>query len=163
MKSVQKGFTLIELMIVVAIIGILAAIALPAYSDYTTRAKVSEVAIAASACKTALSEFLQANGSFPATTNAAGCNDYATSSTKYVQALSVTANSAVIAVTIQGTGVTGLDTKLLQMEPTQDAARTTIIATATTPIAGWSCGTNATAAFFKFFPASCRQALGGGL
>ena len=59
MKSMQKGFTLIELMIVVAIIGILAAVALPAYQDYTARAKVSEVVLAASTCRTAVSEASQ--------------------------------------------------------------------------------------------------------
>jgi type IV pilus assembly protein PilA len=75
----------------------------------------------------------------------------------------VTASSAVIAVTITGTGVTGLDTKKLQLEPTSDAGRTTLIGTATTPIAGWSCGTDAAANMYKFFPASCRQTLGGGL
>jgi type IV pilus assembly protein PilA len=165
MKSVQKGFTLIELMIVVAIIGILAAIALPAYSDYTTRAKVSEVMIAASACKTAVSEFLQANGVFPTTTAAAGCNDYSGATTKYVKWLAVANNTAtdMIKVTIQGTNVTNLDTKSIILTPTSDAARTTAIGAATTTIAGWACYTDATAAYWKFFPASCRQGSAGGL
>ncbi|MBN9411695.1 MAG: pilin [Burkholderiales bacterium] len=66
-RSLQKGFTLIELMIVVAIIGILAAVALPAYQDYTVRAKVSEVILAASALRTDVSEFAQSNGQMPAT------------------------------------------------------------------------------------------------
>jgi len=65
MKKIQKGFTLIELMIVVAIIGILAAIAIPAYSDYTERAKVSELVTIASACKASVSEYYQAQGIFP--------------------------------------------------------------------------------------------------
>ena len=61
-RSLQKGFTLIELMIVVAIIGILAAVALPAYQDYTVRAKVSEVLLAASSAKTAVAEAAQVGG-----------------------------------------------------------------------------------------------------
>ena len=67
MKRIQQGFTLIELMIVVAIIGILAAIALPAYQDYTVRAKVSEVMLAASGQKNSVAEFFQTRGQMPAT------------------------------------------------------------------------------------------------
>ena len=62
-RYLQKGFTLIELMIVVAIIGILAAVALPAYQDYTIRARVSEVILAASSCRTAVSESVQSSQS----------------------------------------------------------------------------------------------------
>ncbi len=72
MKSLQKGFTLIELMIVVAIIGILAAVALPAYQDYTIRAKMSEVLLAASACRTSITEIYQSGGSAPGVNNR-GC------------------------------------------------------------------------------------------
>jgi len=63
MRKIQQGFTLIELMIVVAIIGILAAIALPAYQDYTIKAKVSEAILAASGCRTAVTEIYQTNSS----------------------------------------------------------------------------------------------------
>jgi type IV pilus assembly protein PilA len=166
MKSVQKGFTLIELMIVVAIIGILAAIALPAYSDYTIRAKVSEVMVAASACKTAVSEFLQSNNIFPPATNttaAAGCNDYVGASTKYVAGLAVaTSGTDMIKVTIQGTK-TGVDTTHLILSPTSDVGRTTAITSATTPIAGWACYNDAGATLWKYFPAPCRQATAAGL
>lgn len=65
-RAMQKGFTLIELMIVVAIIGILAAVALPAYQDYTVRAKVSEVILAGSSAKTSVAEAAQVTGSMPA-------------------------------------------------------------------------------------------------
>ena len=70
MKSLQKGFTLIELMIVVAIIGILAAVALPAYQDYTVRAKASELILAASGARTGISEKFQTDPSNPATAGA---------------------------------------------------------------------------------------------
>lgn len=66
-RAVQQGFTLIELMIVVAIIGILAAVALPAYQDYTVRAKVSELVLAASSARTCVTEAFQANGAVPST------------------------------------------------------------------------------------------------
>lgn len=74
MKTMQKGFTLIELMIVVAIIGILAAVAIPAYQDYTIRAKISEVMVIASAAKTTTSEYFLSTGSMPDSTTTAGIN-----------------------------------------------------------------------------------------
>lgn len=154
----QKGFTLIELMIVVAIIGILAAIALPAYQDYTTRAKVTEVMAAASSCKTGVAEFIQTTGDFPDDEEEAGC----AAESKYVAGVTVGA-AGLIEVEIQGTGVTSLDGQNLQLQPTTDAARTTAMASGGDGIQGWSCGTDAAAAEYKYFPASCRQAVLGGL
>jgi type IV pilus assembly protein PilA len=78
MKKVQQGFTLIELMIVVAIIGILAAIAIPAYQDYTIRSKVTELVNAAGVCKTGVAEYYQSKGKMPANVDEAGCSDKGT-------------------------------------------------------------------------------------
>ena len=75
MKRIQKGFTLIELMIVVAIVGILAAIALPAYQDFIVRSKMSEALAAMAACKTSVSEYASSHGgTLPADDTAAGCS-----------------------------------------------------------------------------------------
>src|SRR5690348_6752016 len=96
MKRVQQGFTLIELMIVVAIVGILAAIALPAYQDYVVRSKMSEAEAALAACKTSVAEYLSTHaGTFPADASTAGCSNTAT---KYVASLTVDGTSAITAV-----------------------------------------------------------------
>src|SRR5450631_4601535 len=78
MKRVQQGFTLIELMIVVAIVGILAAIALPAYQDYIVRSKMSEGVAAIAACKTSVAEYAATKGAFPTNIASAGCSSVAT-------------------------------------------------------------------------------------
>ncbi len=94
-RSIQKGFTLIELMIVVAIIGILAAVALPAYQDYTVRAKVSEVVLAASSGRTAVAEAVQVGGAgFPATDSL----KLESQSSRYVQSVSYAQTSASMGV-----------------------------------------------------------------
>ncbi|MCC7328060.1 MAG: pilin [Burkholderiales bacterium] len=100
MKQLQKGFTLIELMIVVAIVGILAAIALPAYQDYVIRSKMSEGTAAIAACKTSVSEFVSSRNAWPANANTAGCSELPT---QYVASLTVTGNG-VITVLTQNTG-----------------------------------------------------------
>ena len=92
MKRVQQGFTLIELMIVVAIIGILAAIAIPAYQDYIIRSKVTELATAADACKVSVSEYRQTLNAWPPNQSASGCTDQVT---KYVTGLTVTGNGII--------------------------------------------------------------------
>src|ERR1700720_2104427 len=95
MKRLQQGFTLIELMIVVAIVGILAAIALPAYQDYIIRSKMSEGVAAIAACKTSVSEYVATKNVWPADEATAGCSSTAT---QYVAGLTVT-GSGVISVT----------------------------------------------------------------
>jgi type IV pilus assembly protein PilA len=81
MKKVQQGFTLIELMIVVAIIGILAAIAIPAYQDYTIRSKVTELINSAGVCKTSVAEYYQSLGVMPLSATSAGCSNLGTANT----------------------------------------------------------------------------------
>lgn len=100
-RSIQKGFTLIELMIVVAIIGILAAVALPAYQDYTVRAKVTEVILAASSGKLAVAEAAQVSGSMPLTTSLT----IASQTSKYVSAVAYAqTNASVGVITATATG-----------------------------------------------------------
>jgi type IV pilus assembly protein PilA len=96
MRKIQKGFTLIELMIVVAIIGILAAIAIPAYQDYTIRAQVTEGLNMAGAAKTAIAESYASNGTWPANNSAAGIGVDTTIQGKYVSKVDVAANLITI-------------------------------------------------------------------
>ncbi|ENV9507368.1 pilin, partial [Neisseria gonorrhoeae] len=111
MNTLQKGFTLIELMIVIAIVGILAAVALPAYQDYTARAQVSEAILLAEGQKSAVTEYYLNNGIWPADNGAAGVASSATDiKGKYVKEVKV-ANGVV---TDDGTGNDGkIDTKHL--------------------------------------------------
>jgi type IV pilus assembly protein PilA len=104
MRKMQKGFTLIELMIVVAIIGILAAIAIPAYQDYTIRAQVSEGLSLASGVRTAVSETFQTSGLWPTSNPEAGVEDAANISGAYVTGVAVTAagDNGVITATFGG-------------------------------------------------------------
>src|SRR5882724_4988518 len=106
MRTLQQGFTLIELMIVVAIIGILAAVALPAYQDYTKRAKLSEVVLAASACRTSISEVYQTGTTAPGV-NGWGCES-ASQTSKYVSVIATDANG-VVSVTATNTGDASID------------------------------------------------------
>ena len=168
-RSMQKGFTLIELMIVVAIIGILAAVALPAYQDYTVRAKVSEVMLAASACRTDLTEAVQTSS--PIDVSAVlpkACN---VSGTKYVNASvagtpgdathsGADANGIVwVVANITNLPVLTAATNTLTLRPIQTGT-TALVGTTDggKTVAGWRCGASGDGSTVptKYLPASCR-------
>lgn len=154
MRSVQKGFTLIELMIVVAIIGILAAVALPAYQDYTKRAKMSEVVLAASSCRTSITESYASLSAGPGA-NKWGC-EKSTASSKFVSKIATTADGQ-IQVTV-GTGIdsAGADGKLLTLIPYVNDTTAMAATDIGKSVFKWVCGGTGTTIDKKFLPASCR-------
>ncbi|MBP7580114.1 MAG: pilin [Vogesella sp.] len=139
MKRVQQGFTLIELMIVVAIIGILAAIAIPAYQDYTKRAHVSEGLSLAAGAKTAVSEFYSTNNTWPANNTSAGL---ATNTD--------IKGNAVTSVTVSGSQIT------VAYNSKVDSTSNTLIlaATASGGAITWDCKTGTVDP--KYRPSNCR-------
>lgn len=152
-KQMQKGFTLIELMIVVAIIGILAAIALPAYQDYTVRSKNSEVVLAASACRTAITEIVQTANTLPGA-GEWGCES-TTSPSQYVASISTDA-AGVVTVTSQGIKNTTADAVggVLTLRPVGSGAGGALEAGG--KISKWVCGGTGTTIAPKYLPGSCR-------
>ena len=143
MKRVQQGFTLIELMIVVAIIGILAAVAIPAYQDYTIRAQVSEGMALTSGVKTSVSEFVQTNGTFPTDNADAGISG------------TITGNYVSDVTNVDGEVTVEFSSNDPQSANAQIDGLTMILSAVTT--AGsvqWTCKAGTIEA--KYLPSSCR-------
>jgi len=142
--KIQKGFTLIELMIVVAIVGILAAVALPAYQDYTTRAQMSEVVAAVAPVKAAVAEVYTISGSLPASNAAAQVGAAATFATAKIEKVDV-GTDGVITVTTEAFGGND-DGKTVTFTPNVTAATSQIT---------WACGGTA---LDKYLPNECSGA-----
>lgn len=153
MNKMQKGFTLIELMIVVAIIAILAAIALPAYQDYMVRAKLSEVFVAGDACKNSIVEFYEGQGHVPPGLTSSGCNN---NQTKYIDKTVITGDNASQAtITVTSTTAVDLGGAAGKDYVLQSSAKTQ--ADGTSDVLEWKCdstvGTNIPS---KYLPSLCR-------
>jgi type IV pilus assembly protein PilA len=158
MKKVQQGFTLIELMIVVAIIGILAAIAIPAYQDYTIRAQVSEGAVLADGVKTPLAEFWNNSGHFASTAASAGLPSAAASIVgKYVSSVDAFSKPGLIQVTYSSTGSQSANSKINGLALVYSA-----YASSTQGSITWNCkssagGAKTTSVLDKWLPQVCRS------
>ena len=147
MKKIQQGFTLIELMIVIAIIGILAAIALPAYQDYTIRSKVGEGVLLASAAKIAVAETASSLGGLAAVTGANSGFTFPAAGTDYVASIAITDATGLVTVTMGGTAGTGASVEpVMVLTPTQANPEDPITWVCTTPTGE-----------FKHVPANCRN------
>lgn len=145
MKQMQKGFTLIELMIVVAIIGILAAVALPAYQDYTARSQMSEALSLAGGARTAVTEYYTSNGDFPTDNAEAGLASATQITGNYVE--SVTVDGGLITAEMKSSGVS---------EGIQDATMVLSAVTSAGTVT-WTCKSGGTSAVeAKYLPSSCR-------
>ena len=153
MARLQRGFTIIEVMLVVTIISVVVAISLASIQEYAIRTKVSEAILAMSACRTAISEIYQGVGGAAPGANGWGCESGIQS--KYVSKLETDANGAV---TVTITGISGvIDGGTITLIPLNAAGvPATVAADMGTAVRSWICGGTGTTANLRYLPASCR-------
>jgi type IV pilus assembly protein PilA len=150
MNRLAHGFTLIELMIACAIVALLAAVALPAFQNYSTRAKISEVILTLGACRTTITEVYQSGGTPPAPGNW-GCEG---ASSRYVASVSTDANGVVTATL---TGIAGdVNGKTVTLVPLIQGAPAVAASDMGKAINAWVCGGSGTDLAMNYLPSSCR-------
>jgi type IV pilus assembly protein PilA len=147
MSAAHRGFTLIELMIVLAIIGILATIAIPAYQDYTVRTKISEGLNLSAAAKLAVADVYHSKGIMPADNPASDLPSPTEITSRYVA--SVTVANGIITILYAGSGIGGT--------PTMNGARLTLTPLDNGGSLTWQCAIGSQTDLYKYVPAECRN------